>query len=123
MEAFGLPKGTEEEKVARTNAIEDASKYAMEVPLRTAEVALEGMDICLAMVKSGNPNSITDAGVGAMCIRTAALGAIMNVRINAAGIKDKAFTSRLLDRALVIEKEVENGEIEVRNLVKLEIEK
>jgi glutamate formiminotransferase/formiminotetrahydrofolate cyclodeaminase len=123
MEAFGLPKGTEEEKVARVNAIEDASKYAMEVPLRTAEVALEGMDICLAMVKSGNPNSITDAGVGAMCIRTAVLGAIMNVRINAAGIKDKAFTSRLLDRALVIEKEVENGEIEVRNLVKLEIEK
>jgi glutamate formiminotransferase/formiminotetrahydrofolate cyclodeaminase len=123
MEAFGLPKGTEEEKVARVNAIEDASKYAMEVPLRTAEVALEGMDICLAMVKSGNPNSITDAGVGAMCIRTAVLGAIMNVRINASGIKDKAFTSRLLDRALVIEKEVENGEIEVRNLVKLEIEK
>jgi glutamate formiminotransferase/formiminotetrahydrofolate cyclodeaminase len=105
------------------NAIEDASKYAMEVPLRTAEVALEGMDICLAMVKSGNPNSITDAGVGAMCIRTAALGAIMNVRINASGIKDKAFTSRLVDRALVIEKEVEKGEIEVRNLVKLEIEK
>ena len=123
MEAFGLPKGTDEEKLARVNAIEDASKYAMEVPLRTAEVALEGMDICLAMVKSGNPNSITDAGVGAMCIRTAVLGAIMNVRINASGIKDKEFTSRLLERALVIEKEVENGEIEVRNLVKLEIEK
>jgi glutamate formiminotransferase/formiminotetrahydrofolate cyclodeaminase len=123
MEAFGLPKGTEEEKAARANAIEDASKYAMEIPLRTAEVALEGMSICFEMVKSGNPNSITDAGVGAMCIRTAALGAIMNVKINASGIKDKAFTERLLERSSWIESEVEKREMEVRNLVKLEIEK
>ncbi|MEN9947959.1 MAG: glutamate formimidoyltransferase [Bacteroidota bacterium] len=123
MEAFGLPKGTEEEKVARANAIEDASKYAMEIPLRTAEVALEGMNICIEMVKSGNPNSITDAGVGAMCIRTAALGAIMNVKINASGIKDKGFTERLLERSSWIESEVEKREMEVRNLVKLEIEK
>jgi glutamate formiminotransferase/formiminotetrahydrofolate cyclodeaminase len=77
----------------------------------------------MEMVKTGNPNSITDAGVGAMCIRTAALGAVMNVKINAAGIKDKEFTSRLLDRSTWIEKEVERLEMEVRNLVKLEIEK
>jgi glutamate formiminotransferase/formiminotetrahydrofolate cyclodeaminase len=75
------------------------------------------------MVKSGNPNSITDAGVGAMCIRTAALGAIMNVKINASGIKDKGFTERLLERSSWIESEVEKREMEVRNLVKLEIEK
>ncbi len=123
MEAFGLPKGTDEEKTTRAIAIEEASKYAMEIPLLTAEVALQGMEICMEMVKTGNPNSITDAGVGAMCIRTAALGAIMNVKINASGIRDKEFTSRLLDRAENIAAEVEKLELEVRNLVKLEIEK
>ena len=123
MEAFGLPKGTEEEKVTRAKAIEEASKYAMEIPLRTAEISLEGMEICIAMVKSGNPNSITDAGVGAMCIRTAVLGAVMNVKINASGIKDKEFTKRLLERSAWIEVEVEKREMEVRNLVNLEIEK
>ncbi|MEY2938834.1 MAG: glutamate formimidoyltransferase, partial [Bacteroidota bacterium] len=123
MEAFGLPKNSEEEKAARANAIEMASQYAMEIPLKTAKVALEGMDICMSMVKTGNPNSITDAGVGALCIRTAVLGAVMNVRINAAGIKDKTFTGRLLNEAGILEKKAEEMELEVRNLVKLEIEK
>ncbi len=123
MEAFGMPKGTEEEKTARANAIEQASQYAMEIPLLTAETALKGMEICMDMVKTGNPNSITDAGVGALCIRTAVLGAVMNVRINAGGIKDKTFTERLLQRASEIEKQAEEQEMEVRNLVKLEIEK
>jgi glutamate formiminotransferase/formiminotetrahydrofolate cyclodeaminase len=123
MEAFGLPKNSEEEKAARANAIEMASQYAMEIPLKTAAVALDGMEICMTMVKTGNPNSITDAGVGALCIRTAVLGAVMNVRINAAGIKDKTFTSRLLNEASILEKKAEEMENEVRNLVKLEIEK
>jgi glutamate formiminotransferase/formiminotetrahydrofolate cyclodeaminase len=77
----------------------------------------------MSMVKTGNPNSITDAGVGALCIRTAVLGAVMNVRINAAGIKDKTFTGRLLNEAGILEKKAEEMELEVRNLVKLEIEK
>jgi glutamate formiminotransferase/formiminotetrahydrofolate cyclodeaminase len=67
--------------------------------LRTAELALSAMDICWEMVKEGNPNSITDAGVGALCIRAAVLGAVMNVKINAGGIKDKVFTSALIEKA------------------------
>ena len=92
MEAFGLPKNSDEEKAARSKAIEDASKYAMEIPFRTAELAFESMEVMAKMVEIGNPNSITDAGVGVLCARTAVLGAAMNVRINASGIKDKTFT-------------------------------
>jgi glutamate formiminotransferase/formiminotetrahydrofolate cyclodeaminase len=117
MEAFGLPKSTEQEKQARTAAIEEASKYAMEIPLRTAQVAFESLQVMKAMVEKGNPNSVTDAGVGAMCARTAVLGAIMNVRINASGIKDKGFTERLLNQALELERQAELAESEVRGLV------
>jgi glutamate formiminotransferase/formiminotetrahydrofolate cyclodeaminase len=117
MEAFGLPKSTEQEKQARTAAIEEASKYAMEIPLRTAQVAFESLQVMKAMVEQGNPNSVTDAGVGAMCARTAVLGAIMNVRINASGIKDKEFTERLLNQALELERQAELTESEVRTLV------
>ncbi len=99
MDAFALPKSNQEEKNYRAEAIESASKYAMEIPLRTAELALSAMDICWEMVKEGNPNSITDAGVGALCIRAAVLGAVMNVKINAGGIKDKVFTSALIEKA------------------------
>ena len=99
MNAFALPKSNQEEKNYRAEAIESASKYAMEIPLRTAELALSAMDICWEMVKEGNPNSITDAGVGALCIRAAVLGAVMNVKINAGGIKDKVFTSALIEKA------------------------
>jgi len=117
MEAFGLPKSSEQEKQARTAAIEAASKYAMEIPLRTAQVAFESLQVMKAMVEKGNPNSVTDAGVGAMCARTAVLGAIMNVRINASGIKDKEFTERLLNQALELECQAELAESEVRALV------
>ncbi len=117
MEAFGLPKSSEQEKQARTAAIEEASKYAMEIPLRTAQVAFESLQVMKAMVEQGNPNSVTDAGVGAMCARTAVLGAIMNVRINASGIKDKEFTERLLNQALELEGQAELAESEVRAMV------
>lgn len=117
MDAFGLPKSTDSEKAARAQAIEEASKYAMEIPLRTAKVAYEGMSVMKDMVERGNPNSVTDAGVGALCARTAVLGAIMNVRINASGIKDKAFTDRLLAEAAELEKNAETLEREIRDAV------
>ncbi len=117
MEAFGLPKDTEDEKKARSEAIEAASKYAMEVPMRTAKVAFQGMDICEEMIERGNPNSVTDAGVGVLCIRAAVLGAIMNVRINASGIKDKQFTENLLAQAFQLENEVLMKEEELRKKV------
>lgn len=114
MEAFGLPKNSEEEKAARSKAIEDASKYAMEIPFRTAELAFESMEVMAKMVEIGNPNSITDAGVGVLCARTAVLGAAMNVRINASGIKDKTFTEDLVNRVNEIEKKAEALEAAVR---------
>jgi glutamate formiminotransferase/formiminotetrahydrofolate cyclodeaminase len=117
MESFGLPKGTEEEKAIRSKAIEDASKYAMEIPYRTAELALESMQVMQRMVEIGNPNSITDAGVGVLCARAAVLGAVMNVRINAGGIKDKSFTEPLLAKAKELEQKAEAIEAEVRGRI------
>lgn len=118
MEAFGLPKNTDEEKAARSAAIEAASKYAMEIPYKTAEIALESMRVMKAMVETGNPNSVTDAGVGALCARTAVLGAVMNVRINAGGIKDKTFTTDLVSKADALEAAAEKLEAEIRQIVK-----
>jgi glutamate formiminotransferase/formiminotetrahydrofolate cyclodeaminase len=117
MEAFGLPKDSDEEKRWRSEAIEMASQYAMEIPLKTAETAFEAMEICAEMIEKGNPNSVTDAGVGVLCIRAAVLGAIMNVRINASGIKDKEFTQRLLDKANVLESQVLDREDQLRKAV------
>jgi glutamate formiminotransferase / formiminotetrahydrofolate cyclodeaminase len=117
MEAFALPKESTEEKALRSAAIENASKYAMEVPLLTARIASDAWPIVEAMVKEGNPNSVTDAGVGALCLRAAVLGAVMNVRINASGIKDKSFTETLLREAQQLEQFAELREKEIRALV------
>jgi glutamate formiminotransferase/formiminotetrahydrofolate cyclodeaminase len=96
MEAFGLPKKTEEEKAARAKAIEEASKYAMEIPFKVMKTAYESVNVMRAMAENGNPNSVSDAGVGALCALTAVEGAYLNVKINAQGIKDKAFTEKLM---------------------------
>lgn len=92
MQALQLPKNTEEEKKARVDALENASIYATEIPLRTMKVAYNCIDILKYMVENGNPNSITDAGVGLLCIKTAVRGAYFNVMVNAKGLatKDKA---------------------------------
>ncbi len=96
MEAFGLPKKTEEEKKVRAEAIEEASKYAMEIPFKVMKTAYESLNVMRAMAENGNPNSVSDAGVGALCALTAVEGAYLNVKINAQGIKDKAFTEKLI---------------------------
>lgn len=83
MDAFGLPKSNPEEKAARSKAIQDATRYAIEVPLSVMEAALKVLNLCEAMANEGNPNSVSDAGVGALAARSAVLGAGMNVRINA----------------------------------------
>jgi len=110
MDAFGLPKGTESEKIARKEAIEAASKYAMEIPLRVMKKSLQSMEIMKAMAEGGNPNSVSDAGVGALCARTAARGAYMNVRINASGVEDKAFVAQLIEEGRKLEIEAEETE-------------
>jgi len=117
MEAFALPKNTPEEKNNRNAAIENTSKHAMEIPFQTAELAVQSMGVMQAMVEKGNPNSITDAGVGVLCARAAAIGAVMNVRINAKGIKDQAFADSLVQRATALESEAERIEQEVRQFI------
>ncbi len=99
MDAFGLPKSGEEEKAARSQAIQAATKVAIEVPYRTMQKAFESFEIIAAMVETGNPNSVTDAGVGALCARSAVIGAYLNVKVNGSGFKDKVFLDDILKKA------------------------
>jgi glutamate formiminotransferase/formiminotetrahydrofolate cyclodeaminase len=117
MESFGLPKSTPEEKAARDKAIQDATKYAIEIPFKVMQTALNSMDVIKAMVEIGNPNSVTDAGVAALCARTAVLGAFMNVKINASGYKDKDFLTDIIYKGNEIERKAIALEAEIIELV------
>lgn len=99
MNAFSLPKGTDEEKEARKAAIQAATLYATQVPLRTMKAAFATFELCQAMAEEGNPNSVSDAGVGALAARAAVLGACLNVKINAASLDDKATAGTLIAEA------------------------
>lgn len=99
MAALGMPKGTEEEKAARSEALQTATLYATQVPLKTMKAAAEVFPIVRAMAEVGNPNSVSDAGVGALAARSAVLGAQLNVRINAAGLKDRQIAEQLCAEA------------------------
>lgn len=113
MDVFSMPKGTEEEKAARAEAMEKATLYACRVPLKTMQTAMEAMPVALAMARIGNPASASDAGVGAIAALAAVRGAHLNVRINAAGLKDRALASELTDEAARIEAEAVAAEAEV----------
>ena len=102
MAAFGLPKGTEEEKAARAAAIEEATLYASRVPLRTMKASYKVFEVAEAMAVEGNPNSVSDAGVGALAARSAVLGACLNVKINAVGLMDRKKAKELIDEAEAI---------------------
>lgn len=111
MNAFGLPKSTDAEKAARTLAIQEATKFAIEIPFKVMELSLQSMEIIKAMAETGNPNSVSDAGVGALCARSAVMGAFMNVRINASGYSDKTFIDTVISKG----KEIENKAIELES--------
>lgn len=98
MDAYGLPKTSEDQQLARSIAIQAATKHAIEIPMQVAEIAHNALEVAEAMAQLGNPNSITDAGVGAMCLRTAVLGAILNARVNTADLNDTEFVSSTLAR-------------------------
>jgi glutamate formiminotransferase/formiminotetrahydrofolate cyclodeaminase len=113
MDAFGLPKATDDEKTARTAAIQQATRFAIEVPFRVMKRSFECMEIIKAMAETGNPNSVSDAGVGALAARSAVMGAFLNVKINASGLHDKAFVEEVLseggkiqDSAIAMESEI-----------------
>lgn len=113
MDVFAMPKGTEEEKAARAEAMEKATLYASRVPLKTMQTAMEAMPVALAMARIGNPASASDAGVGAIAALAAVRGAHLNARINAAGLKDRTLASELTDEAARIEAEAVAAEAEV----------
>jgi len=118
MNAFQLPKGNESETAIRKQAIQDATKYAIEVPFKVMEKSLDSMEIIKAMAEKGNPNSITDAGVGILCARVAVSGAYLNVRINAASYNDKDYTADMLAKGAELEKKaiaIEQNVLELIN--------
>jgi glutamate formiminotransferase/formiminotetrahydrofolate cyclodeaminase len=118
MNAFDLPKGSDEEKAARKKAIQDATKTAIEVPFRVMKKSLEAFDIVKAMAETGNPNSVSDAGVGALCLRSAVMGAYLNVKINASGLEDKEYAAKVIEEGRIIEQkaiELEHQILEVVN--------
>ena len=117
METFGLPKGSNEEKAARQKAIQEASKYAIEIPFKVMQKAYESMEIIKAMAEIGNPNSVSDAGVGALCARTAVMGAFLNVKINASGVDDSDFVNEKLSKGLEIEEKAKEFEAEILKIV------
>ncbi|MFW6364766.1 MAG: glutamate formimidoyltransferase [Bacteroidota bacterium] len=117
MDAFRLPKQTDEEKKERQNAIQDATRNAILVPYRVMETAYKSLEVIKAMVEKGNPNSVTDAGVGALAVRSAVKGAFMNVKINSNDLDDKAFVDDIIEKGKEIERKTEEQEKEIIKLV------
>jgi glutamate formiminotransferase/formiminotetrahydrofolate cyclodeaminase len=117
MSAFNLPKSTDEEKKKRTQCIQEATKYAIEVPFKVMQLSFDSMDLIKTMAIEGNPNSVSDAGVGALCSRSAVMGAFMNVRINASGLDDKKFVDEIISKGKLIEKQTIAAETEILSIV------
>jgi len=117
MHAMSLPKGTDEEKATRKQAMNDATKVAIEVPFQVMKLSYDSMEVIKAMAEVGNPNSVSDAGVGALCARSAVMGAFMNVRINARGYDDKAFVDDVLAKGKEIEAQAKAKEEEILKVV------
>jgi glutamate formiminotransferase / formiminotetrahydrofolate cyclodeaminase len=118
MAAFALPKSNAAEKAVRHQAIQGATRTAIEVPFRVMEVAYASLEVIRAMAAEGNPNSVSDAGVGALCARAAVLGAFLNVRINAAGYEDKGYVAKLLEKGEAIEAGTMQAEGTILQIVK-----
>lgn len=121
MDVFGMPKGTAEEKAARAEAMEVATLYATQVPLRTMKAAYNAFAIVRAMAEEGNPNSVSDAGVGALAARSAVMGACLNVKINAAGLKDRDTAAALVNEANEIQAQAQQAEKEILEIVESKI--
>ncbi|MCF8244342.1 MAG: glutamate formimidoyltransferase [Saprospiraceae bacterium] len=117
MAAFRLPKETAEEKAARKAAIQAATRYAIEAPMRTMEAAFAVFELAEAMVKDGNPNSVSDAGVGALCARAAVMGAWMNVKINAVSLADKELAADFIQKAEAIVRQANEWEQKIVKMV------
>lgn len=121
MDVFGMPKSNDAEKAARAAALEAATLYATQVPLRTMEASYEVFALVRAMAEFGNPNSVTDAGVGALAARAAVRGAFLNVKINAAGLKDREMAQSLINRGAELAELAAKEENEILAIVESKI--
>ncbi|MDR2890700.1 MAG: glutamate formimidoyltransferase, partial [Alistipes sp.] len=121
MDVFAMPKGTPEEKAARAAAMEAATLYATLVPLRTMQTSAKVFEVVRAMAEEGNPNSVSDAGVGALAVRSAIIGAGLNVKINAGGLKDRAEADKLVAEANAIVAEAVKTEAAILEIVESKI--
>jgi glutamate formiminotransferase/formiminotetrahydrofolate cyclodeaminase len=121
MDAFSMPKASDDERIARTTAIEEATVVAIEVPLRVMQVALESMETIDAMVRIGNPNSVSDAAVGALCARSAVLAANLNVQINVVELGDVDAAKRYLAEGQAIEEQAIAKEQEILRIARSRI--
>jgi glutamate formiminotransferase/formiminotetrahydrofolate cyclodeaminase len=117
IDAIRMPKGSDEEKKSRKEAIEKASQYATEVPAMVMEEAASALTLIRAMVEKGNPSSITDGGVGAICLQTAVQGAYMNVKVNAKDLEDRQFADAIVQRCGKLENSVKKEVAEITQIV------
>lgn len=117
MDAFGLPKANDKEKKERKTAIQKATRYAMEVPFRVMQKSYDSLDLMEEMVEKGNPSSVTDAAVGALCVRSAVMGAFLNVKINAAGLEDKEFVKEMIAKGNDLQERTLEKESRILKLV------
>ncbi len=122
MDVFAMPKGTDEEKAARSAALQEATLYATQVPLQTVKTVARVFPLVKAMAEEGNPNSVSDAGVGALAARSAVMGALLNVKINAGGLKDRAVAEQLVKEAEEIAAKAQAEETEILNIVNSKIQ-
>lgn len=121
MDAFSLPKSNDDEKAIRTAAIQDATKYAIQVPFRVMQCSFDCMEVIKAMAETGNPNSVSDAGVGALAARSAVMGAFLNVKINASGLHDKDFVEKVLSDGNELQNNAIAMETEILSIVNSKI--
>ncbi|MCD4681949.1 MAG: glutamate formimidoyltransferase [Bacteroidales bacterium] len=117
MDAFGLPKKSEEDQATRNKAIQDATKYAIEIPFKVMQLCYESMEVNKAMAEFGNPNSVSDAGVGAIAALAGVKGAFLNVKINASDLDDKAFVKEIISKGSKLLKDAATKQKEILNIV------
>jgi glutamate formiminotransferase/formiminotetrahydrofolate cyclodeaminase len=123
MQAFSLPKKSEQDKIIRKQAIQSATKHAILVPFRVMETAYTGFELIREMAEKGNPNSVTDAGVGALALRSCIRGAFLNVKINAVSLADRQFADDIISKGIQIETESKAKEDEILKIVYSKIDK
>jgi glutamate formiminotransferase/formiminotetrahydrofolate cyclodeaminase len=117
MDAFGLPKKTDEDKAIRNKAIQDATKYAIEVPFKVMNLCYESMEVMKAMAEIGNPNSVSDAGVGAIAALAGVKGAFLNVKINGGSLDDKAFVENIVKKGQEVQASAAKRQKEILDIV------